>query len=204
MLFDDSYQTLTSDSEGYFMDRGSKFFAFAFPISSEDDFKKKLQEIKKKHPKATHHTYSYRLGADQTAYRMNDDGEPSGTAGRPIYGQILSHQLTNTGVIVVRYFGGTMLGVPGLINAYKNAALDALQKNKIIQKTWNDVYVIEFDYEQLNEVWKIIKDLHIAVLEQQTETTCRMKLEIRKSNLAICLQKLEEIEKIKISYVYSC
>ena len=145
MLFEDTYLTIKEPSEGLFKDKGSKFSSFAFPASSEEDVKKFLAELKKQHPSANHHCYAFRLGADKQAYRANDDGEPSNTAGKPILGQIQSKDLTNILIVVVRYFGGTLLGVSGLINAYKLAAAEAIQNATIIEKTVDDIYEIKFD-----------------------------------------------------------
>jgi len=130
MLFDDSYRTIEKPAEGVFRDRGSKFIAFAYPINSESELKNILSQLKSEHPKANHHCWAIRLGLDRSVFRINDDGEPSGTAGRPILNTLLSHNLTNVAVIVVRYFGGTLLGVPGLINAYKTATEEAAEAGK--------------------------------------------------------------------------
>ena len=139
MLFSDEYKTIAEPSQGSFRDKGSKFLAFAFPAASEQEVKQHLEALRKQYYDATHHCYAYVLGFDKSAYRFNDDGEPSGTAGRPIYGQLLSADLTNTLMVVVRYYGGTNLGVPGLIHAYKTAALEAINHatilNKIVKET---------------------------------------------------------------------
>jgi uncharacterized YigZ family protein len=166
MLFEDTYQEISEPSEGLFKDRGSKFFAHAYPVWSEDDIKLALDELKKKYYDARHHCYSWVLHPDKSAYRMNDDGEPSSTAGRPIYGQLQSYNLTNILVVVVRYFGGTKLGVPGLINAYKTAAKEALENAEIIEKLIKDVYQVEFAYPDMNIVMKILKDEELDQFEQ--------------------------------------
>src|SRR6266487_4348932 len=153
----DFYYTIDQNSLAEFKDRGSRFLAYAFPVQSTDDFKNYLQQLKKEHPKAAHHCFAYRLGLDGNNFRVSDDGEPSGSAGRPILGQIDSKQLTNVLIIVVRYFGGTLLGVPGLINAYKSAAALALQITPIVQKPVLVHYQLQFDYTQMNEIMRIVK-----------------------------------------------
>src|SRR5688572_6236821 len=145
-MIPDFYNTIEKSSTAELKDRGSRFIAFAIPISNVNDFKEKLAGIKKEHPKATHHCFAYRLGPDRSVYRINDDGEPSGTAGKPILGQIDSKQLTNVLIVVVRYFGGTLLGTTGLINAYKNAAALALQVTPLVQKPVLVNYRLQFDY----------------------------------------------------------
>jgi len=146
MLFEDTYSTIEKPAEGIFRVRGSKFLAYAFPVSTENELKNILPQLKAEHPKANHHCYALRLGIDRSVFKINDDREPSGTAGRPILNTLLSRDLTNIVVIVVRYFGGTLLGVPGLINAYKSATEEALKQAVIIEKTVNDIYTIDFDY----------------------------------------------------------
>ena len=141
---DDTYRTIKRESEGYFRDRGSKFYAFAYPVETEDEVKEHLEELRKKYYDARHHCYAYQLGAEKTSYRINDDGEPSSSAGKPIFGRIQSHDLTNILIVVIRYFGGVKLGVPGLINAYKTAAEEAILKNKIETKTINEVYELSY------------------------------------------------------------
>src|ERR1700759_2573897 len=166
MLFEDTYFTIEKASEGIFRDRGSKFLAYAYPISSDHDIKNIIAELKKENPKANHHCWAMRWSTDRSVFRINDDGEPSGTAGRPILNTLLSRNLTNIAVVVVRYFGGTLLGVPGLINAYRTAAELALNEATVIERTVNDVYTITFDYLQMNAVMKIIKDDNLAIISQ--------------------------------------
>lgn len=166
MLFDDTYHTIEKPAEGIFRDRGSKFLAYAYPVINESELKSQLSVLKSEHPKANHHCWAMRLTPDRSVFRLNDDGEPSGTAGRPILNTLLSQNLTNVAVVVVRYFGGTLLGVPGLINAYKTAAEDALKQATIIEKTVNDVYTISFDYLRMNDVMRTIKDDNLTVVEQ--------------------------------------
>jgi uncharacterized YigZ family protein len=201
MLFDDTYRTIEKPAEGLFRDRGSKFLAFAYPVTTEADIKNILAKLKSEHPKANHHCWAMRLGIDRSVFRMNDDGEPSGTAGRPILNTLLSRDLTNIMVVVVRYFGGTLLGVPGLINAYKSATIDVLEKSVVIEKTVNDVYVIEFDYPQMNDVMKIIKDDSLHVMEQSLETACSIRLAIRKTQVNLTLTKLNALNGVKTIYI---
>lgn len=201
MLFEDTYLTIKQPSEGLFKDRGSKFLGLAFPVTSEEEIKKHLNELRKLHPGANHHCYAFRLGADKQAYRANDDGEPSNTAGKPILGQIQSKDLTNILIVVVRYFGGTLLGVSGLINAYKLAALDAIQNATIIENTVNDVYEIRFDYLHMNDVMKIIKDEELKILSQQSELTCLYTFSVRKSNSTSVYDRMSKIEGLEIKYL---
>ncbi|WP_374166976.1 YigZ family protein [Arcticibacter sp. MXS-1] len=203
MLFDDTYRTITGPAEGIFRDKGSKFIASAFPIRSEEDFKDQLAAIKAEHPKARHHCWAFRLSPDRNVFRLNDDGEPSGTAGRPILNTILSADLTNLGVVVVRYFGGTLLGVPGLINAYKTATAEALKEAKVVEKTVNDVYSLHFDYLSMNDVMKIIKEEGLAILKQDYEDKCVIELEIRKGQLNKVLDWLGKIEGLEHRYLHT-
>src|ERR1044072_5198405 len=157
------FYTIDKTVTAEYKDRGSKFIAYTYPIQSVDDFKKSLEAIKKEHPKATHHCFAYRIGLDNNTYRVSDDGEPSGTAGKPILGQIDSKKLTDILIIVVRYFGGTLLGVPGLVNAYKSSAAMVLQLTPIIRKVIEVPYSLQFDYTQMNEVMTIVKQLNCTV-----------------------------------------
>lgn len=201
MLFDDTYQTIKATSEGIFRDKGSKFIGYAFPITSEADIKPIIAKLKTEHAKARHFCWALRLSTDRNVFKLNDDGEPSGTAGRPILNTLLSADVTNILVIVVRYFGGTLLGVPGLINAYKSATIEALNENKIITKTVNDVYEIKFDYLVMNQVMKIVKDEELQILNQNFDTNCTLTFEVRKANLNPVLAKLEKVEGIVIKYL---
>ena len=149
ILETDSYRTIESNSEGNFKDRGSKFLAFAFPVQNEEQIKIFIGDLKKRYHDARHHSYAYRIYPENPVYRVNDDGEPSGTAGKPIYGQILSNNLMNILIVVVRYFGGTLLGTSGLINAYRAAALDCIDKARIIERTIESTLILNFDYEKL-------------------------------------------------------
>ena len=181
MLFDDTYNTITQTSSGLYKEKGSKFIALAYPVTNEDEVKEILAELKKEYYNARHHCYAYVLNPDKSAWRVNDDGEPSGTGGRPIHGQIQSFDLTNILIVVVRYFGGTKLGVSGLINAYKSAAKDALSQAEVIEKTVNEVYKLEFPYEEMNDVMRIIKEEDIQILDNQYDEACMITYSIRKN-----------------------
>ena len=177
----DIYHTILKPSIGEFKDRGSKFFAYAYPLMTKEDWQQPLLALKKEHFKARHHCYAFRFGTDGNYFRANDDGEPSGTAGRPILGQIDSFGLTNVVLIVVRYFGGTKLGASGLINAYKQSAFEALQQAEIIEKYIKDVYALDFDYGNMSSVMAGIKQLELEMLEQKFEENVRIKVAIRQS-----------------------
>ena len=201
MLFEDTYKTIDKVAEGLFKEKGSKFISIAIPVKNEQEVKEKLAEIKKKFHDARHHCYAYRLGIDKSAYRVNDDGEPSGTAGRPIYGQILSKDLTNILIVVVRYFGGTKLGVSGLINAYKTAAKEALENSVILTKNIYDIYRIEFEYEGMNEVMKIIKEFNLNMLTQIFELNCMVKIEVPIKISKHVFERFSKIKNLRIKYL---
>jgi uncharacterized YigZ family protein len=203
MLFDDTYKTIENSAEGIFRDRGSKFLAYAFPINSENDIKAIVAQLKSEHPKANHHCWAMRLTIDRSVFRVNDDGEPSGTAGRPILNTLLSKDLTNLVVVVVRYFGGTLLGVPGLINAYKVATEEALNQSVIISKTVNDVYTVSFDYLQMNDVMRVIKEENLTILNQAFDNDCSIQLSIRKTQVEQALFKLSKVNGTKVKYDHS-
>ena len=197
----DFYNTIEKSSNAEFKDRGSKFIAYAFPIETADDFKQQLQVLKKEHPKAVHHCFAYRIGIDGNNFRSSDDGEPSGTAGKPILGQIDSKELVNVAVIVVRYWGGTLLGVPGLINAYKASAAMALQVTPIIQKQVELIYSIEFDYTQMNDVMMILKQFNCNVLAQEMQLFCMIKTGIPKNRLDEVLYRLNDLQNISVKKI---
>ncbi len=192
------YFTIDKNAVAEFKDRGSKFLAYAYPVKSADDVKTCLLEIKKEHPKATHHCYAYRLGTDGLQYRANDDGEPSGSAGKPILGQIDSKQLTDVLVVVVRYFGGTLLGVPGLINAYKLSTAMVLQLVPVIQKNVEKRYHLSFDYTIMNDVMMVVKQHNVTVLAQEMQLFCTMDIGVPKSQEELCLLKLQDIRGLEI------
>jgi uncharacterized YigZ family protein len=200
MLFEDTYKTIEKSAEGVYKDRGSKFIALAFPVNTEEEVKKIQAELRKKYHDARHHCFAYLLGFDKSAYRMNDDGEPSGTAGRPIFGQIQSNDLTNILIVVVRYFGGTLLGVRGLIDAYKGAAADALKNARIINKTVNEVYEITFDYAAMNTVIKILKDNEAETLSSKYELDGNVVFRIRKNQSDKICKQLKQIENLSLKY----
>jgi len=175
------YNTIEQPSQAEYKDRGSKFMAYAYPINAVEDFKKQLQELKKQHPKAAHFCFAYRIGLDGNQFRVSDDGEPSGTAGKPILGQIDSKEVSNISIIVVRYFGGTLLGVPGLINAYKMAALLVLQVVPIVQKPVLINYSLQYDYTQVNEIMIVIKQLQCVIIKQETQLFSSMVIAVPKS-----------------------
>lgn len=197
----DFYFTIDKPSMAEFKERGSRFIAYAWPIESVADFKEKLATIKNEHPKATHYCFAYRLGLDEYNFRVSDNGEPSGSAGRPILGQIDSRQLTNVVVFVVRYFGGSLLGIPGLINAYKTATALALQAVQVFQKPVLIHYRIEFDYTQMNKVMLIIKQYHCVIHRQDIQLFCTMELGIVKSKIDEVVSRLNDIENITIEKI---
>ena len=198
MLFDDTFKTIEGISEGQFRDRGSKFLGFAYPISSETEVKEIINLLKKEHPQANHHCYAFRLTTDPSVYRASDDREPSGSAGKPILGAIQSLQLTNVLIVVVRYFGGSLLGVPGLIAAYRNAAQDALVHAKVVTKTVNEKIEITFQYEYINDVHSLLKSEPSNILSQSYETPCVITIEIRKSRCQFFIDKLKQHSNLAV------
>lgn len=192
------YTTIEKPSVAEFKDRGSKFIAYAFPIETLDDFKRVLQELKKEHPKAVHHCFAYRVGTDGNNFRSSDDGEPSGTAGKPILGQIDSKELVNVAVIVVRYWGGTLLGVPGLINAYKSAAALALQITPVVERQIEINYAIEFDYTLMNDVMMIIKQYNCRVISSEMQLFCIIKAGIPKNRIDEVLYRLNNLQNVSV------
>jgi uncharacterized YigZ family protein len=190
------YYTIEQPSMAEFKDRGSKFFAFAYPAKDIDACKKILAHLKKEHGKAVHHCLAYRLGVDGSTYRVSDDGEPAGSAGKPILGQIDSKGLTNVLVVVVRYFGGTLLGIPGLINAYKTATALALQLSPIIKKPIEIAYELNFDYHQMNEVMMIVKQYNCSVVEQSAQLFIQLQIGIPKNRLDEVLEKLGNLSAV--------
>ena len=199
MTEQDFYYTIEKTAVAEFKDRGSKFIGYACPVRNVEEFKDRLNEIKKEHPKATHHCFAYRLGLDGNTFRVSDDGEPSGTAGRPILGQIDSKELVNTLVVVVRYFGGTLLGVPGLINAYKSAAALALQMTPLAQKQVEKEYVVQFDYTQVNEIMTLVKQYNCRVVRQEMQLFCTMTIAIPKNRVTEVVYKLKELRNVELS-----
>jgi uncharacterized YigZ family protein len=197
----DFFYTIDKPAVAEYKDRGSKFIAYALPLQSVGDFKLKLEDIKKEHPKASHHCFAYRIGIDNNTFRVSDDGEPSGTAGKPILGQIDSKNLTDIVIIVVRYFGGTLLGVPGLVNAYKSTAAMVLQLTPVIQKVIEVPYSLQYDYTQMNEVMMVVKQLNCTVLQQEMNLFCRLVIGIAKSRMDEAMYRFKEIRDIEIKKV---
>ena len=192
-MVNDKYKTINAPSTGNYKEKGSKFLAFAYSVETENDVKTILAQIRKEYFDARHHCYAYRLGADGTVFRTNDDGEPSGTAGRPIFGQILSRTITNVLIVVVRYFGGIKLGTSGLINAYKTAAADALDNAEIVEKIERQTLAFCFGYNVMNDVMKLLKDEKIEITEQVMDVDCRIKMLVPKSKAVEILEKLNKI-----------
>lgn len=195
------YKTLKKKSTGAFKDRGSKFFAYAFQVNNVTSVKEKLRFVKEGHPKAVHHCYAYRIGNDGTQYRANDNGEPAGSAGRPILGQIDSLGLTNVLVVVARYFGGTLLGVPGLIHAYKTATSEALKDEIIVEKWIEDVVTISFDYPVMGEVMYLLRQSEATIYEQELQLFCNVKAGIPHKHAANYLQRLSEIRGVQLKKI---
>jgi len=198
---DHAYRTIERSTKGQFKDRGSKFLSFAYPVNSAAEVKEKVLLLKKEHPKAVHHCYAYRLGTNGTQYRANDDGEPSGSAGRPILGQIDSLGLTHVLVVVVRYFGGILLGIPGLINAYKTAAAAALKDAVIVEKWIEEIFEISFDYPDMNEVLHILKQNESKIIKQDPGLFCIITAGIPLKNSAGCVSNLKEIPGVNMKRI---
>jgi len=193
---EDTYKTIAIPTEGLYKEKGSKFIALAYPVYSEEEVKEIIAELKKKYYDARHHCYAYSLGADKGRYRANDDGEPNHSAGDPILGQIRSADLSNVLIVVVRYFGGTKLGVSGLIHAYKTAAADALAQAQVVEKHETTLLRAHYAYPQMNEVMRLVKDYDLLVREQHFALDCRLALEVRKKLLQEVSSKLKEIEGV--------
>ncbi len=191
---DDSYKTIQGPSEGLFKDKGSRFIARAYPVESVDEVKEILAALRKEYHDARHHCYAYRIGPGGTTYRVNDDGEPANSAGKPILGQLQSQDLTNILIVVIRYFGGILLGVGGLINAYRTAAKESLINSTIVTRTFNSRIKINFQYPAMNEVMKIIKDSKAGIVSQDFGTACEILVEVRSGVSDLILGQLNRIE----------
>ncbi|HZJ35003.1 MAG TPA: YigZ family protein [Gillisia sp.] len=195
----DTYKSISKASEEVlFKDKNSKFFGYAFPITSEEEAKVHIEELKKKHHQARHWCYAWQIGKEVHQFRANDDGEPSNTAGMPIYGQIQSFDVTNILIVVVRHYGGIKLGVSGLINAYKTTAQMALENSKIVKRTIDEVFVIKFDYPEMNLVMRVIKEHNLKLIEQKLELNCEIHISVRKKIAKEIFQKFEAIYKVEI------
>lgn len=182
----DSYRTISGSSKGLYKEKGSKFIAFAYPVHKEQEIKKYLDGMRKEYHDARHHCYAWRLGPDKERYRANDDGEPSGSAGKPILGQLQSFDITDVLVVVIRYFGGTLLGVGGLINAYRSATSDALSQARIVERKVYGKIKLDFSYEQMNSVMKLVKDYDLKFEDQDFQLECSM-------GLKVWIRKMDEV-----------
>ncbi len=196
-IADDEYRTIEAPAEALFKDRSSKFFAHAFPVTSAGEAMERVEELRKRYYDATHHCYAYRLGPDGALYRANDDGEPSGTAGRPILGQLLSAGVTDCLIVVVRYFGGTKLGVPGLINAYRESAAGALDAARIVTKTVDTIFEVVFPYVSMNDVMKVVKEEQPRIVSQVFDNLCTMVMAVRRGCADRLAAKLEYAEGVR-------
>lgn len=197
----DTYKTIASPAEGIYKEQGSKFLAFAYPVSSADEVKFLVDTKRKEFHDARHICYAYMLGAARTEFRSNDDGEPSGTAGRPILGQINSHQLSDILIVVVRYFGGILLGTGGLITAYKAAALEAIAAAEIINSVLESTYAVVFGYEQMNDVMRIMKEHQLSILSQSQSLTCSLTFSVRESLESSVIERLAKIDHVEIEKI---
>jgi len=198
----DTYKTITKPSEEtLFKDRGSKFFSYAFPVTSEEQIKEHIEQLKKQHYNARHWCYAWQLGKSYEHYRANDDGEPSNSAGMPIYGQLQSFDITNVLVVVVRYFGGTKLGVGGLIQAYKMGAKMALEVSNIIEKTIDEDFTLKFEYPEMNTVMRIVKDENLNITNQKMELNCEFVISVRKKDAERIFQLFDTTYKVSIKRI---
>lgn len=190
----DCYKTIARAAETTYRQLSSKFYTYAYPVETEAEIKEHLDALRKRWYDATHHCYAWRLGPHGEQFRANDDGEPSSTAGKPILGQLLSHDVTNCLVVVVRYFGGTKLGVPGLIAAYKESTAQVLAECEIVERTVDVVVRVEFSYVAMNDVMRIVKDMQPRIVEQFFDNLCTMTLSIRESESEQLIGRLEKVE----------
>ena len=197
-MFDDTYHTIAGPAEGLYKEKGSKFLAFAFPVRSVEEVKQHLERLRKEYFDARHHCYAYILGPRKDAYRVNDDGEPSGTGGRPIHGQLLSADLTDTLIVVVRYFGGILLGASGLANAYKAAARDAIGNAEVVEKTIDVSYRLHFEYALMNDVMRMLKELGVQPRNQEFNLDCRMDVSVRQSQSVRVYDALSKLYGLEI------
>ncbi|WP_288994475.1 YigZ family protein [uncultured Polaribacter sp.] len=201
-MIEDAYKTIEKPSEEtLFKEKGSKFFGYAFPVKNEDDVKECLEELKKKHHAARHFCYAYQLGIEKIRFRANDDGEPNNSAGLPIYGQIQSFEVTNILVVSVRYFGGTKLGVGGLISAYKTSAQLALEASNILEKTIDVHFALKFNYDMMNAVQRIIKEKNIEIIKQKLEMDCEYTISTRKNDADAIFSIFNTLYKVDIKRI---
>ncbi len=198
-MFDDTYKTVAAPAEGLYKEKGSKFLAFAYPVHNLDEIKSHLEQLRKDYFDARHHCYAYILGPRKDAFRANDDGEPSGTGGRPIHGQLLSADLTDTLIVVVRYFGGILLGASGLANAYKTAARDAIDHATIIERTIDCRYRLHFAYETMNDVMRILKDFDLKPENTDYGLDCSLEVSVRQSQSVRLYDRVADLRTVKIS-----
>jgi uncharacterized YigZ family protein len=202
MLFSDTYKTIAAESKGLFRDRGSRFIAIARPVSSQEEIKAVLEDLRKEYHDARHHCFAWMLTPDRQAWRVSDDGEPSGTAGRPIMGQINSRELTNILVVVIRYFGGTLLGVGGLINAYRTAAEDALSNARIIEKHVTERWLVTFPYSSMNDVMKVLKDEGCGQHSHDySAEECSAEISFRASKAETVTGRLQKIAGLTLTWL---
>ncbi|MFI3285641.1 MAG: YigZ family protein [Rikenellaceae bacterium] len=194
MTQDDTYKTILEPCEALYKEKSSKFLIYAYHVESEEDVKSYLEPLRKLHYDATHHCYAWRIGFRGEKFRANDDGEPSSTAGKPILGQLISHEVTNCLIVVVRYFGGTKLGVSGLIEAYRDSAAMVIEEADVVELTIDVVLDVEFSYLSMNSVMRIVKEEQPRIVEQNFDNLCRMKLSIRESKAERLISKLEKVE----------
>jgi uncharacterized YigZ family protein len=197
----DSYYTIKSASEGIFKEKGSRFLAYACPVTDPEEIKPIIERIRKEHHEARHHCFAYMIGKDRTVWRINDDGEPSGTAGRPIMGQIDSKGLTNILIVISRYFGGTLLGVSGLINAYRSAAASAIENAEIVECTVNYYYEITYPYISMNDVMKILKEEEIGQSDHIFDLECKIRISFRASLREKLLERFDRIKGLKYRHL---
>ena len=200
-MFEDTYKIITTEGEGLYKEKGSKFVAVAFPVRTEADVKARVAAIRKKYFDAKHHCYAFMIGPDKSCYRSSDDGEPSGTAGKPILNQILSKDVTNVCVVVTRYFGGQLLGVPGLINAYKTSAREALDNCTVVEKTVDEVYALGFDYPLLNDVMRVLKEENLEQQNPKYEMRCYLEISVRQKESDRIIEKIKRLFGVDVKYV---
>jgi uncharacterized YigZ family protein len=198
-IIKDSFLSVAGESKAIFRDKASKFIAFALPVSSEEEVKSNLETLKKAYHDANHHCYAYRLGPEALIYRTNDDGEPSGSAGKPIYGQILSMGLSDVMVVVIRYFGGTKLGIPGLIHAYRTSAREALEQATVIEKIQTVQYNVTFDYNLMNEIMRILKEEGVKIVHQSATDQCEIDFQVRKSHAEKTESRMAKLRNVSLT-----